>query len=93
MRQQKISVQKVILLISTTKKKFQIGAAEPDTSCMALSSTNPWKGTQPVPGPTSTSRDDGDGWGRAGNPCETIQEYIHLLMQIYVATPQQSELS
>jgi hypothetical protein len=33
-------------------------------SCMALSSTNPRKGAQPVPGPTSTRGIDGGGGGR-----------------------------
>lgn len=32
--------------------------------CSALSSTNPWKGAHPVPGPMRIRGSDGDGGGR-----------------------------
>lgn len=41
-----------------------MGAAALDMSCVALSSTNPRKGAQPVPGPTSTRGIDAGGGGR-----------------------------
>lgn len=40
-----------------------IGAVELVSLCTALSSTNPRKGAQPVPGPTSIRGSDGGGEG------------------------------